>query len=160
MPTLKFPHIDDLWTYDLADERLREYDWATRVRVTYTGEKIDDIWDVLAVSTHEADGEHLTWHQDALGQYVHLHEDDIDDERHPSVRRFDERLWEAMVGTHSPRDEVRHAARTATAADIALNLMRAYPTGTLAVCTEEHVTREELHDSLRRTLLIDGGARA
>lgn len=145
------PTTDDVIGFPLNDERLKEYYWDTRVRGTDDGVTIAFVCDFLNMPV---DG---TYSRDNLGGIVTI-VSDSSDPRHPSVRGFDARIWEFMLGRHSAQEEVQANRRGIPAEWIATMLIEEYPEHAELIMKDEELTQHDLHASLTRTLRYDGGA--
>lgn len=145
------PTTDAIIGFSLNDERLKEYHWDTSIRITQDGSTIDEVRDII-----DAPVEGL-YSRDDIGVIVTISAD-ASDPRHSAVRGFDSRVWEYLLGRHSPQEEVKAARRGIPAEWIATMLIEEYPDHARLIMQDEGLTEQELHASLTRTLRYDGGA--
>ena len=151
MSNLKRPHSDDLMGLPLTHVTVPEYDWTTRVRITVDGVTIHDVVDVLDTPWG------AEWLTDQFGRYGMIKPAPQADPRHASVRAFDRRMWELLLGDHSPTDEVRYSV-VRVAESIAEALVTEYADHARQICADDDVTIAELTESLARVLRYDGRA--
>jgi hypothetical protein len=145
------PTNDDLFGLPISHPSIPSYDWVTKVRITEDGVTISEVRDILDVP-HDA-----VWARDSFGGYA-MTKVTVPEVRHPAVANFDARIWELLLGRHSARDEVKANKHGTPAAWIATMLIQEYPDHANLIMRDEDITQDELHASLTRSLLHDGGS--